>query len=306
MKAIITGATGAIGVALIKKLIKEKQEVLVIVRKDSQREKNIPTSPLVKRIYASLKELKEVVAENEYDTFYHLAWDGTVGIDRNNLQKQCDNVKYAVDAVDLAARFGCKTFIGVGSQAEYGRVNDSLSPETVTNPENGYGVAKLFAREMTALQAEKCGLRHIWVRVLSIYGPYDGMQSLVMSTIEKARRGETISCTKGEQIWDYLYSDDAAEALYRLGVSSNAQGIYVLGSGTKRLLADYIKDIRDAINPSVKIDFGVVPYQPNQVMFLQANIKKLQEDINWMPKIGFPEGIKKLLETINNIKGEKQ
>ena len=298
MKTVITGATGAIGVALIKKLLEEKHEILVIARKDSDRNKNIPTSSLVKIIYASLNELKEIKTEEQdkYDTFYHLAWDGTVGADRNNLKKQCDNVKYAIDAVDLAAKLGCKTFIGIGSQAEYGRVNDSLDSETVTNPENGYGVAKLFAGKMTALQAERLEIRHVWVRVLSVYGPCDGKHSLVMSTIEKAKRGETILCTKGEQIWDYLYSSDAAEALYRLGLSSNAKGVYVLGSGKRRLLADYIKDIRDAINPSVKIDFGAVPYQKNQVMFLHANIKKLIEEINWTPKIGFMKGIQELLE----------
>lgn len=300
MRAVVTGATGAIGIALIKKLIAEEQEVLVITRKDSKRNVNIPKSSLLKIIYASLDELKNVETENldKCDVFYHLAWDGTVGTDRNNLQKQCDNVKYAVDAVDLASRLGCKTFIGVGSQAEYGRVKDKLSPETPTNPENGYGVAKLYAGKMTALQAEKLGLRHVWVRVLSIYGPYDGAQSLVMSTIAKAKREETILCTKGEQTWDYLYSGDAADALYLLGRSSKANGVYVLGGGKARSLADYIKDIRDVINPNVKIDFGAVPYQKNQVMYLLANISKLQEDVGWTPKTDFVEGIKELLKTI--------
>ena len=299
MKTIITGATGAIGVALVKKLIADKNEVLIIARKNSKRNENIPKSPFIKLIYASLNELRNLdVQEQGYDTFYHLAWDGTTGADRNDLSKQCNNIQYAIDAVNLAAKLGCKTFVGVGSQAEYGRSQEILSPQTKTNPENGYGVAKLCAGQMTALQAAALGIRHIWVRVLSVYGPCDGPQSLVMSTIERARRGDVICCTKGEQIWDYLFSDDAAEVLYLLGKKTEAQGIYVLGNGVGRPLSDYIKDIRNTIDSNVSIDFGAIPYAKNQVMFLKADITKLQQDVGWTPKTEFCSGIKAILKSL--------
>ena len=41
-------------------------------------------------------------------------------------------------------------------------------------------------------------------RILSIYGPYDGDKTMVMSTIGKLLKGESPSCTKGEQMWDFL------------------------------------------------------------------------------------------------------
>ncbi len=302
MRAIITGATGTIGVALVKKLVENNNEVLVIARKGSERNTNIPNSPLVKILYASLDELRELRPQTaeSYDVFYHLAWDGTVGAERNNLSKQCDNIKYAIDAVDLAGHFGCNTFVGVGSQAEYGRVDAKLAPDTPAYPENGYGIAKLCAGQMTALEAEKLGIRHIWIRVLSIYGPYDGIQSLVMSTIERASKNETVLCTKGEQIWDYLYSDDAAEALRMVGENHNARGVYVLGSGDGRPLCEYIKDICQVVNPEVKIDFGAIPYSENQVMFLTADITKLKEDVNWSAKTSFNDGIKKTVDYLSN------
>ena len=51
------------------------------------------------------------------------------------------NIKYTLDAVELAKRLGCKTFIGAGSQAEYGRVEGTISEKTDKNPENGYALA---------------------------------------------------------------------------------------------------------------------------------------------------------------------
>lgn len=73
-RAIITGATGAIGTALIKELIDAESEILVLTREDSKRNQNIPVHPLVQKKYCSLNELSDL--ENDtgknYDVFYHL------------------------------------------------------------------------------------------------------------------------------------------------------------------------------------------------------------------------------------------
>ncbi len=119
---------------------------------------------------------------------------------------QNQNVAYALDAVRAARRFGCSVFVGTGSQAEYGCVEGVLRPDTPAFPENGYGMGKLCAGLMTRELAGQLGLRHIWVRVLSVYGPCDGENSMIMSAIRKLLAGETPEFTKGEQMWDYLYS----------------------------------------------------------------------------------------------------
>ena len=46
-RAILTGATGAVGTALIKELIKNEIEVLVLCREGSVRNCCIPSHPLV-------------------------------------------------------------------------------------------------------------------------------------------------------------------------------------------------------------------------------------------------------------------
>lgn len=59
--------------------------------------------------------------------------------------------------------------------------------------------------------------------------------------------------TKGEQLWDYLYSRDAARALRLLGKNGRDGKVYVLGSGNARPLAEYIKIIRDIVAPEQDI-----------------------------------------------------
>lgn len=296
-RAILTGATGAVGSALIKELIKNNIEVLVLCRENSVRNCNIPIHPLVTKEYCDLSELNVVTNKTgkDWDVFFHFAWLGTTGTARNDMYLQNQNVRYALDAVTAAKRFGCHAFIGAGSQAEYGRIEGLLTPETPAFPEMGYGIGKLCAGQMTREYAHQLGIRHIWARILSVYGPNDGAQSMVMSTINKLKKGEVPQFTKGEQMWDYLYSGDAAEAFRLLGERGIDGKIYVLGSGTARPLAEYIKDIRNIVKPNAEIDLGAIPYSEKQVMHLQADVDELHNDTGWTAHTTFTEGIENIL-----------
>ena len=294
----MTGPTGAIGVALIQTLVNNNVEVLAVVRKGSKRICNIPQSEYVRIVEFDLLELKKLPEreKDEYDVFYHLGWDGTFGNSRNNMQGQLQNIQYALDAVECACKMGCKKFVGAGSQAEYGRVEGKLSAATPTFPENGYGIAKLCAGQMTQILCEQKGMEHIWVRILSVYGPYDGENTMVMSTVNKLLKGERPSFTKGEQMWDYLYSKDAGKALYLVGEKGIHSKIYCLGSGCVRPLREYIEVIRNEIAPKQGLKFGGVAYGENQVMYLCADISELTQDTGFKPQYDFEKGIKETIE----------
>jgi Nucleoside-diphosphate-sugar epimerases len=311
MRVIITGPTGAIGMALIQKCIRSKVHVIAICHKNSKRNQNILSlsgcGEYVQLVEADLQKLLEIEQEisGNADVFYHLAWMGTTGIARNDMYLQNQNVKSTLDAVQLAKRVGCRVFIGAGSQAEYGRIEGKLCADTPTFPENGYGMAKLCAGQMSRALCEELGIKHIWVRVLSVYGPYDNENSMITGTINKLLKGEHAGFTKGEQLWDYLYSGDAAEALYALAREGRAGKVYVLGSGAARPLKDYIDIIYDTVREKGKITgsigIGEVPYADKQVMHLEADIEELIHDTGFRPRVSFGDGICK---TVKRIKSE--
>ncbi len=296
-RAIITGVTGVVGTALIKELIENDVELLILCREGSSKNERIPEHPLITKKYCSLSELSNFQNDTgkEYDVFYHFAWAATVGPDRNNMYAHADNIKYALDAVEVAKRFGCKMFIGAGSQAEYGRHEGILKPDTPCFPENGYGMAKLCAGQMTREYAHQLGLGHIWTRILSVYGPNDGENTMVMSLINELQKGETPTLTKGEQMWDYLYSADAARAFRLLGEKGIDGKTYVIGSGEARPLKEYMKTIRDVVSPGAQLEFGTIPYSEKQVMYLCADVSELENDIGWESKVCFIDGIKELM-----------
>ena len=195
-------------------------------------------------------------------------------------------------------------FLGAGSQAEFGRVPDGvkLSSAVYANPETGYGIAKLSAGQMSRALSRDYGIRHVWTRILSVYGPGDKDRTMVMSGICSMLRGEMPKYTKGEQIWDYLYCDDAAMAFYLAAEKGKDGAVYTVGSGQERRLREYIQDIGDVICPGRDIIFGEVPYYDKQVMYLCADIRELQEDTGFAPSVPFSEGIRRTVEWRQNVK----
>lgn len=301
-RAVITGGTGMIGVTLVQYLIDKGIDVSVIARPGSKNISNLPKSEKLNIVEADLSELFETEKSlsGKYDVFYHLGWDGTYGESRNDMYLQNLNVKYTLDAVELAHKLGCQVFVGAGSQAEYGRTSEKLSPSTPTFPENGYGIAKLCAGQMSSVLCEKYGIVHVWTRILSIYGPNDGNNTMIMSGIRKMLAGEMAQYTKGEQLWDYLYSKDAAKALYLIALKGKPSAIYCIGSGNARPLAEYILAIRDSIDPELEVKLGAVPYSDKQVMYLCADTDNLITDTGFVPEYGFEDGIRETVEWCRN------
>jgi len=298
MKTIVlTGATGMIGSAIARCALEQGIEVLCIIRKNTKRRGNLPKSDKLKVIYADLSEYNTLEITGNYDVFYHLAWEETVGALRNSVEAQVKNIQYSLDAVHLAKRLGCKKFVGIGSQAEYGIVKEPLKPETPAFPESVYGITKYAAGKLSRLLCTQLELQFNWVRVLSVYGPLDGAHTLIMYTIHELQAGRSPEFTKCGQIWDYLYCDDAARAFLAIGENGVDGKTYPLGSGNKKKLSEYIKIMRDIIAPNIALQFGKKEYYPHQPMYLCADIAELANDTGWRPEVSFEEGIMRTSKT---------
>lgn len=299
--AVVTGPTGAIGIALCEKLLRENVTVYAVCRPGSSRIKDLPKAAALHVVECDAKELATLPQKMEgvsVDAFFHFAWAHTIGQGRNDMPAQIENIQSTIDAVRAAKALGCQVFLGAGSQAEYGRVEGLLKSDTPAFPENGYGMAKLCAGQMSRVEAKALDIDHVWVRILSVYGPHDGPMTMISGTIRKLLAGEKPALTAGIQRWDYLYAGDAADAFYLAACHGRNGAVYPLGSGQAMPLKDYIIQMRDAIDPALPLGLGEVPYGPLQVMHLQADISALQADTGFAPKTPFAEGIRRTMDWV--------
>ncbi|MCQ2484648.1 MAG: NAD(P)-dependent oxidoreductase [Clostridia bacterium] len=296
--AVITGPTGAIGTAMCGLLVKNGVRVYAVCRPDSKRLCNIPNgAEIIECDLSALNLLKDKIT-SPIDVFFHFGWQGTTGESRNNMLLQNENIKFTLDAAHAADSLGCKVFITSGSQAEYGRVNGTITPSTPCFPENGYGMAKLCAGQMCRIECEKLGMDFIWTRILSVYGPFDGNATMIISVIKQLLNGDKPALTSGEQMWDYIYADDAARAFYLLAQKGISGKTYVVAGGKSQPLKEYVKTLRDCINPALPLGFGEVDIK-NPVA-LRADTSDLKKDTGFEPQMSFEKGIKKTIEYVKS------
>jgi len=150
---------------------------------------------------------------------------------------------------------------------------------------------------MSRILANKYNINHIWTRIFSVYGPYDGQNTMVMNTIRTMIKDKkSPDYTKGEQMWDYIYSKDVAKAFYLIGEKGKNNSIYCIAQGKSKHLKEYIKEIRDNIDETIKLNLGLIPYNDKQVMNLQADINKLKEDTGFFTEYEFENGIKETIK----------
>ena len=290
-KIIVTGATGCVGSAIVRRALAQEMEVTCIVHKESKRLSNLPKEEKVKIVECNSSDYNSLDLEGEYNVFIHMAWEKTFGASRDDAEVQMRNIQYTLDACHLAKRCGCKVFVGAGSQAEYGVQSVDLAPNLPVNPESGYGIAKYAAGKLSAMLCKSLGIRQNWVRILSVYGPNDGENTLISYVIRELKAGRSPELTKCEQMWDYLYADDAGDAILAISEKGIDGKVYPLGAGQGKRLSEYIEDIRSVINTPVEVKFGVRDYYPHQPMYLVADISALTEDIGWCPHFSFIEGL---------------
>lgn len=303
---IITGATGVVGNALVRYLLDRGISVTAVVRPNSRRKKFLPQHAnrlrVVDCLLGSYAEISDVLLEDSYDAFFHFAWEGSQGkervANRDNYMLQIKNTEAALEAVELCRHIGCKTFIMPGSQAEYGIYKSAVTEATHKNPCNAYGIAKLCVEQMTKLLCAEYGIEYIWPILFSIYGPYDATRNLVDTTIRGLKRGDRLQFTAGEQMWDYMYSADAARALFLLAERGKNGESYNVSDGNVRPLSEYISEMYEVAKVSERPHFGEIPYRPNQQMFLGADIAKLKQDTGFEPEYTFKKGIAEIFNTL--------
>lgn len=294
--AVVNGSLGAVGSALVRCLAEHGVKTYAVVYPGADYTGIVDSRAIaIPCDMRQINELPKMIPEKA-DAFFHLAWMGTIGPNRDNAALQLENVQCAIVAVGAAQALGCQVFVGAGSQAECGHIEGLVRPDSPCRPITGYGIAKLCAGQMTRLTCRQKGLRHVWGRILSAYGPNDGPMSLFPTMMDKLLKGEKPALTAGEQLWDFLFSYDVAQALYCMACRGKDGCIYPIGSGQARPLKEYFTILRNTIDPSLPLGIGELPYASSQVMHLQADIQPLAEDTGFAPRYTFEEGIRITLE----------
>ena len=273
-RAIVTGATGFLGFALLKELIQNGVYVYALCRKNSKRILRLNGLSNVEVIEVDMNCLEPINRLGGCDVFYHLAWGGG----RYDFEGQYENIQQSINCLKLASELGCKRFICTGSQAEFGNTAGPITEETALEPTNAYGACKVAAYYLTAELAAQLNIEHTWARIFSVYGPSDTQNTLIVKLLnELGSTGEAWLSTDGGHIWNYLHEEDAARALYLLGVIQNSNTVYNVASRECKPLKEFVEDLRKAFGETVMVHYGAEKSSINLNVFPEKLINTAGE-----------------------------
>lgn len=292
MRAVVTGAAGFAGYSLTTNLLNLGYDVYAVLRPGSQHNSRFNNLDMPGNLFCIELDCKEFDLIHEHivekcDIFYHLAWYGG----RDDFDVQNQNIGFCLKAIESAGKLGCKRFVGIGSQAEYGVCHTSMSEDIMPKPINAYGAAKVAAMYLSKRRAEQLGIEWIWGRIFSLYGDFEPSGRMLPDLVEKLKNNERVNLSSCEQNWDYLHVRDAADAIVAIGERGHAGEIYNIANGDYRRLKDYVEEAKSAIMSSSEIIYGS---KADPFIELLPDVSKIKEHTGWTPVISFSKGITSL------------
>lgn len=300
-KVIVTGANGFVGSAVIRELIKNDVEVLALCHK-------IPDKKIISELItyqefelSKLDELKNIVINDYYDTFYHFAWAGSAGSDRSNTKLQLQNVQWTIDALNFTKSIGCKRFVCAGSIIEYETMRACYTDGNKPGLGYIYGSAKMSAHTMSMSIAANIGIDLIWAEITNAYGVGEISSRLINTTIKKIINKESPQFTSGTQNYDFVYIDDVARAFYLIGKNGRPFHSYLIGSGNTKPLKEFLLEMKETIAKDVDFIFGDVPFTGVNLDLSVFDTKKTELDTGFKAEISFAEGVKRTYEWLKKV-----
>lgn len=294
---VITGATSFIGRQLCISFLRRGWRVFAVHRRNAQLlPEGVESIELELHEYEKLSGLLPAC-----DAAMLLAWPGTRGKQRDDTPLQHDTFLSNLACVKALIAAGCKTIALAGSQAEYGirtaaiptKEDDPLQPVTA------YGREKKNLFEHASDLCKDGGVRLLEPRFFSVYGPGDYEGTLVMSVLKKMLQNLPCELTACEQMWDYLYVEDAAEMVADLIISDAEAGAYNIGSGCSQPLRNYVETMKIITESESELIFGAIPYQNGVIPNIYPDVQKLTSAIGEIKRHSFEEGILATGESLN-------
>lgn len=294
----LTGATGFIGSHLLKRLIKEGCNVHISFRKNSSlwRIEDFKEKFVHHTIdLTDFEAVKSMIQQIKPDVIFHLAAYG-VDYRQQDIHQTIDvNINASVNLFEAFFLNNGNRFIHTGSCFEYGQKKILISEGDFLDPTSVYGASKASSVHLLSSIAKDMQSRELVIlRPFGVFGEYESLHRFVPQVIDKLKCEHIVQMTFGEQIRDYIYIDDLIDAYILAAVvpMENKVEIINIGSGKGISMKDFASMISQQLGTSNDLlQFGALPYRPDEMMYLVASIDKAKSMLEWEPKVSIEKGL---------------
>lgn len=280
---LLTGGTGFLGSNLLRRLVADRFDVVLLKRATSNPSRIATLLPSVKTYDIGTGVVERIFDENRIETVLHCATN--YGRDSSPTDILETNLILPLRLLQLASDRGARCFINTDTILDKRVSEYSLSKRQFAEWLELYG---------TRLVCASVALEHF-------YGPDDDPTKFISGVIRDLLLGvERIRLTPGAQRRDFIHVDDVVEAFVRIlsFCAETTPGFYAFQVATNlpTTIREVVEEIRElAGGPKTVLDFGALPYRANEVMDAAVDTASLRA-LGWKPRIGRREGLKRTIE----------
>ena len=325
MKLLVTGGAGFIGSAVVRKAVLERGYTVVNIDKltyagSLENVRDVEKNPRYKFTHSDICDLevmKKVFLDEKPDAILHLAAESHVdrSIDGPRVFMET-NVMGTYSLLEAARSYWSSLndvskkkfrFQHISTDEVFGELGPSgfFNEETPYAPNSPYSSSKASSDHLVRAWRETYGLPTITTNCSNNYGPYHFPEKLIPLMILNALEGKPLPVYgKGDNIRDWLYVEDHAEALLTVLEKGLVGETYCIGGHNEKTnlsVVETICHLLDELRPrSNKLSYTeqikFVPDRPGHDHRYAIDASKIERSLGWKPKETFETGLRKTIQ----------
>ena len=317
MKLLVTGGAGFIGSAVVRLAVSHGHEVVnldaLTYAACLENVASVSASPLYTFEQADIRDLPALEAifqKHQPDAVMHLAAeshvdrsiDGPQAFIETNVMGTYNMLQAARHYWEGRGRPKDFRFHHISTDEVFGSLGATgqFTEETPYDPRSPYSASKASSDHLVRAWAETYGLPVVLTNCSNNYGPFHFPEKLIPVVILSALAGKPIPIYgKGENVRDWLYVEDHADALL-LVLEKGALGrSYNIGGENERSnleLVQTICTILDALKPASEPYADLIEFvsdRPGHDLRYAIDPTRIREELGWRPSVTVEEGLEK-------------
>ena len=299
MKFAVTGGAGFVGSNIVKLLVKENHDVLVIDNMHTGKKENL--EEVFDKIEFCELDIRNILElENKIKDVDGIFHEAALTIVQESFLMEEEyydvNVKGTENIFKIAEKYGIKV-VFASSSSVYGNTEKiPIIENNERNPINPYGKTKLEDEFLAEKYSDK-GVSIIGLRYFNIFGKgqtgsYAGVITKFVNQLKEKK--SPIIFGDGSQIRDFIFVEDIAQSNLSAMLSKINFGFFNIGTGKTTTILQLAKFLIKLYNLEISPEFS--DPLDGDVQKSQANIKKSQQLLNWTYKIEIEEGLEKMIK----------